>query len=168
MATYPIVRHTGFTLIEFVSVLVILGVLSAVALPRFADTDVFASRGFFEESLSAVRYAHKLALASGCSVRVDFDASADRYALSRFTAGGDCNQPSAPTVAVLRPGGGGAFAAVAPNGVDVSNDLAFYFDRIGRPRTVGGALITAAAALQVSIDTRQIQIVPETGLVQGN
>lgn len=159
-------NNDGFTLIELISVMVIIGVLAITALPRFVNVDQFASRGFFEEAISAVRYAHKLAIASGCSIQVSFDSAAESYTLSRWTGGVNCSDRVGPAV-VARPGGGGDFTGVAPDGVNVVANLLFYFDRIGRPRNAAGALIAADTALQVSIDARQIQIMPETGLVVG-
>ena len=73
-----------------------------------------------------------------------------------------------PLTVVGQPGGAGDFDLLAPGGVDITNDLNFYFDRVGRPRDLAGNLITSAAALSVSIDRRTIRITPETGLVSGN
>ena len=36
----------GFTLTELITIIVILGIISAVAAPRFFDRNVFESRGF--------------------------------------------------------------------------------------------------------------------------
>ncbi|MCA8967006.1 MAG: prepilin-type N-terminal cleavage/methylation domain-containing protein [Gammaproteobacteria bacterium] len=158
-------RENGYSLIELISVMVIVGVLAVALLPRFADVDVFASRGYFEEALAATRYAHKLAMASGCSIEVRFDATADSLRVARWTAGGDCTVRSGAALPVARPGGGGEYVSTAPSGVDVASDLTFYFDRVGRPHDSAGNLVTNPAALTVDIGGRRLQVIPETGLV---
>ena len=63
----------GFTMVELIMVIVILGILAAVVGPRFFDRRVFDERLYFEQSLTAVRYAQKLALSSGCPIRARSD-----------------------------------------------------------------------------------------------
>lgn len=74
-------HQRGFTLVELILVIVLLSILSAVALPRFFDRNDFDERVFFDDTLNAVRYAQKVAVATGCNIR--FSISANSYSILR-------------------------------------------------------------------------------------
>jgi MSHA pilin protein MshC len=63
-------RPSGYTLVELVVVMVVLGILSAYAVPRFFERTPFAERGYADELSATLRYAQKTAIASGCDVGV--------------------------------------------------------------------------------------------------
>ena len=62
-------KQAGFTLIELVMVIVILGILSAFALPRFADLGGDARKAVLNGALGSIKAAsavvHSAALANG-------------------------------------------------------------------------------------------------------
>lgn len=146
-------QNSGFTLVELVTVILLLGILSAVVLPRFFDATDFNSRGFYDEVAGAARYAQKLAVASGCDVQ--FTVSGGRYALNQRQ---DCvDKSSAFNRPVLQPSGGDLFARLAPNGVNLTASAAnVVFDALGRA-TPGGVTVT--------VDDRAFSIVGESGYV---
>jgi MSHA pilin protein MshC len=66
----PCVGQCGFTLIELIMVLVMLGVLAVFAAPRMLNSGDFKARGFHDETLAMLRYAQKTAIAQRRTVCV--------------------------------------------------------------------------------------------------
>jgi MSHA pilin protein MshC len=63
-------KETGFTLVELISVLVILGVLSAIALPRFFSKPTFDVRAYYDQAQAILRYGQKIAIAQNIPIYV--------------------------------------------------------------------------------------------------
>jgi MSHA pilin protein MshC len=80
-------NSSGFTLVELVVVLIVVGILAFTALPRFFDQEDFYARGFYDETLAALRYAQKTAVAQRRPVCVSFGASSVALNIATHFAG---------------------------------------------------------------------------------
>lgn len=149
-------KSAGFTLLELIVTLMIVGVLAVVAIPRLFDRSTFETRGLFDQSQSLVRYAQKVAVAQRRSVRIDL-APASLQAC--YCATPVC---AACAGALLDPAANAALQISYPSPMlstaPATGD--FSFDGLGRP--------SLAAALTVTItgDTaRSFVVERETGYV---
>jgi MSHA pilin protein MshC len=89
-------QQRGFTLIELIMVIVMLGILSIYAAPRMFNTGDFYARGFHDETLALLRYAQKTAIAQRRTVCVTFVSSAPASAtlsIASAAATSTCDAP---------------------------------------------------------------------------
>jgi MSHA pilin protein MshC len=150
-------RDHGFTVIELVVVIVILGILAAFAAPRFFDNRTFAERGYYEELASALKYAQKLAVASGCSVRMQITAGA-YDARQQAVVNGSCDTADATWPTVVRLSNGQLLSGTSPVGVSASPAVTLTFDSLGRVNLASDQSISVGSfALTVKADSGYVQ-----------
>ncbi len=71
----------------------LLSILSVYALSSFFDQDEIAARGFFDDTVNAVRFAQKLAVSTGCDVRVSTVAAGYSLLQSSTCTANDFTNP---------------------------------------------------------------------------
>lgn len=156
--------QSGMTLLELVSVVVVLGVLSVYAAPRIMDNTAFFARGFHDETISLLRYAQKTAVAQRRDVCVTFTDSSAQLSIAA-TAGGTCDT-ALPGPAQNCDQGlplGRKACVNARSGVTYRPAPAVLtFDGLGQPSA--GAQLVQVAADDVAI-SRRIVIEDTTGYV---
>lgn len=103
----------GFTLVELTVTLVIVTLISAFVIPRFVAKQSFDARGYFEEVVSAARYAQKVAIANNCSMQ--WVMTSTGYQINRMAT--FCDNAGYPQV-LAKPSGGN-FSGSTPTGVSV-------------------------------------------------
>lgn len=145
-------RQSGFTLVELIVVMVVVGILAVAALPRFFERDTFDSRGFKDETLAALRYAQKAAVAQRRTVCAAFTATGLTLTMVSAEGSSDCGA----VIALAGPDGTSPYqisssASYSPVPTD------FYFDSLGRAST--------GQSFQISGATGNIVVERETGYV---
>lgn len=142
----------GFSLVELIAVLVIAGVLAAMAVPRFLETTSYSQRGYAEELASALRQSRNVAVASGCAVQLTIDANGYRAfqppgAAAPFA--GHCQAPAGAWPTPVRRTDGSLLEGVPPSDANVVAGAVVTFDDLGN--STGGAALVEVGNFDVSV-----------------
>lgn len=167
-------REHGFSFMEIVAVLILVGILSVSAVSRLNVTSL-REASFQQELLSAIRFAQKFAIASGCDVQVDIDAVADTYTLSLRTdvtaAPASClaSSTAVPLAAfgppLRNPATGGNFTG-SQSGIDITDGEIFAYNRQGIP-VVPATGVAMAVDGDINVGGQTIVIAAGTGYAAG-
>ncbi|MBK6908243.1 MAG: type II secretion system protein [Rhodocyclaceae bacterium] len=158
-------RARGFTLVELITTMILIGILSAVAIPRLSGTSSFSERGFRDGVFTALSHARRVAVASRRFVCVSITSSIvtvtrDLGTNPEAAASVSCTAP------VPLPGAGSgcsANAVCAPNGVAAGGTAIVVFDPLGRSITTPNTVAPATVTISNQAD---ITVAAETGYVQ--
>ena len=152
-------RQSGFTLIELITVMLIVGIMAVVVVPRLDLLKGFDEFGYRDKVKATLEYARKSAVAQRRNVRVVVSSNQITVTVEQATPEGDSGAPG--TYAALNLPGSSINSFSAPSGVTLSSaavlPLTITFDALGRP--------SPAAVFAVSGGAGNIAVEAETGYV---
>jgi len=133
-------QHSGFTLVELVVVILLIGIIGAIAGPRFVSTNAFAERRAADEVLTALRFTQQMAMARGGGIQLRL--SANNYVVEETD-----NTP------LQSPDRSGDYNKALPNGV-TATAITIAFDGLGQPIPNTDATLTIGSlSISVEADT---------------
>ncbi|MCF8197238.1 MAG: prepilin-type N-terminal cleavage/methylation domain-containing protein [Sulfuritalea sp.] len=160
---YPLRKiETGFTLIELIVVMIIIGIMAFVVLPRFDLLKGFDEVGYRDKVRATLEYARKSAVAQRRNVRVALASNNLTLTIANDIPEGAGGASFARALSLPVPDrvcGGATNQICAPANVTLTGPASLDFSPLGRPSAAG------AYAVVTSESTQNITVEAETGYV---
>jgi len=152
------VNRNGFTLIELITTIILVGVLSATAIPKLFNYSVYQQRTLFDDTLNAIRYAEKLAVATSCNVMVQITGNQYTVLRPTLTDRSKCTSTTNTdfTLAVSRPGTSETSYQNSVSGISLTSTAQYIFFQ---------AYGNTSSAATIAVGSQTINIVQATGFV---
>jgi len=130
----------GFTIIELIMVIIIIGVIAVTAVPKFTSMGNVSVMGAAQMIQADIRYTQELAMAEHTETgkRIEFTSGADSYTTVDLE---------------IRD---------LPSGVTIDNDFTVTFNSLGEPTAGGGDSVIILAGGE----TGTIKVTKYTGKVK--
>ena len=137
----PRILNRGFTLVELIVVILLIGILSISIAPRFFSVTSYQDRKASDELLSALRYTQQMAMARGGNIQLNLQNN--NFTIEISGSGTDLRSPD------------GAPYPRFFDGVTTTTPGIYVFDGLGRrvPNT----------EIDITIGNKTIRIEQDTG-----
>ncbi len=161
----------GFTFIELIAVLVVLGIASAIAIPSLSTVTTTRAAAAQRQIVRDLTFARERAIASGTLHRVVFNAGTNSYAL--YTVAGT-NPAGTTQTAITLPGSGapftqsfasGEFAGASISSVSIGGGSSVTFDWAGAAYASNGSVLSTDATITL-VGPRRVLIRGQSYLIE--
>jgi len=165
----------GFTLVEMVVIMIILGILGAIAIPTIGNTINELRLGSATQNVvSDIRYAKEMALSLHKTTGLEFDSGANSYTVFEVNGGVKSTVTDPHTGAAMtldfdtEVGYGGVAIGALSLCVGVCGTDELRFSSFGVPMDANDVEFAVNSTIQLLNGTlsRTIQVIPETGLTE--
>ena len=150
-------NRAGFTLVEILVVVVLLGIAAAVVVPQIASGEDFQVRSAARMLASDLQYAQSLATTTQSSVTVSFVPAGSSYSLSN--ASGTLTHPITKDAYNVDFRSQGDFSDLEMLSADFGGNSLVSFDSMGIPSNPGSVV------LQAGPHVFQVDIAAATGRI---
>lgn len=150
----------GYTMVELITVMIVVGILAAVAIPRISNTSEFSANAYRNEVASALRHAQKSAVSHRRVVCADIAEKTIELTIAVTVGSIDCQQ--------AYPSPDGSSYASRDNAIKASGDFVgkrLLFNPAGEIRTSAAGTPFAVGVIGIQ-GQPDIRIDGVTGYVQ--
>ena len=133
-------------MVELVVVMVVIGIVAVVAMPKWSDRTSFDSRGFADQTLASLRYAQKSAISQRRTVCATFNANSVTLTIASAAGALACNtnlaSPSGPSPYSVTANAGVAYSPTPTN---------FQFNSLGQA-SIGQTMSVSGASGTITVE----------------
>ncbi len=167
----------GFTIVELVMVIVIIGILSVIAHSRFTTYYDLKLEGAARKLAADIRYAQQFSLSQHVTHGIEFDVTNNRYRIYVVSTGVNVTDPLTREAGVSGQNWTSGYVVTYNTdpefeGIDLTSasfggTATLRFTSLGKPQDSTGADLAATGSAGMSLQgySRTVQVTPNTGQV---